>query len=465
MRKTLSVFSLVMITVVSVDSVRNLPATALFGSSLVVFFLIAGFTFLIPSALVSAELSARMPDRQGVYDWVKEAFGPRYGLLAIWFQWIENVIWYPTILSFIAGTLAYAINPALANDRWYLVMIIMLVFWSVSLLNMRGIHASVKFSHFCAIAGLMMPMLVIIGLGVLWLVLGKPIQVSLQPQALMPNLTDPDLLVSMTAVILCCSGIEVATVHAKDVRNPQRDYPRALLIAVAFILVTLILGSLAIAMVVPRESISLVSGLMEAFNAFFAAFGLAWLTPIMAVFVLFGVLGGLNNWILAPSKGLAVGLNDLDIDSSFQRNNRYGAPSAMLLLQAVIVSLMSLLFLYMPSINSSYWLLTVLASQLYMFMYILMFAAGVALRYRKGLSSAAFRVPGPGNFGMWLVASVGIMACLFTIFIGFHPPADMQIHNVVAYKLMVAVGLVVFSAPPFFILRWVQRRDLAVAVS
>ena len=117
----LTVFSLVMITVGSVDSIRNLPATALFGSSLIFFFLFAALFFLIPSALVSAELSAAWPEQGGIYVWVKKAFGQQIGFLTIWFQWIENVVWYPTILSFTAGTLGYLISPNLANDKIFLI--------------------------------------------------------------------------------------------------------------------------------------------------------------------------------------------------------------------------------------------------------------------------------------------------------------------------------------------------------
>src|SRR6516164_3994438 len=102
--KALSLLSLVMITVGSVDSIRNLPATALFGSSLIFFFILGAIFFLIPTALVSAELSSAWAKQGGIYVWVKEAFGEKCGFLAIWFQWIENVIWYPTILSFVAGT-------------------------------------------------------------------------------------------------------------------------------------------------------------------------------------------------------------------------------------------------------------------------------------------------------------------------------------------------------------------------
>src|SRR3990167_2950161 len=83
----------------SIDSIRNLPTAALFGSTLIFFFAFAAITFLIPSALVSAELASNIK-KGGIYQWTRQAFGEHIGFLAIWLQWINNVIWFPTILSF-----------------------------------------------------------------------------------------------------------------------------------------------------------------------------------------------------------------------------------------------------------------------------------------------------------------------------------------------------------------------------
>ena len=66
----ISTFALVMLISGAIDSLRNLPTTALFGPTLIFFFVIAAVLFLIPTALVSAELSSTFPKSGGVYDWV-----------------------------------------------------------------------------------------------------------------------------------------------------------------------------------------------------------------------------------------------------------------------------------------------------------------------------------------------------------------------------------------------------------
>ncbi len=449
-RKALGVFSLAMITAGSVDSIRNLPATALFGTSLIFFFLLGALFFLFPSALVSAELASNSTEPGGVYAWVKKAFGLQSGFLAIWFQWIENVIWYPTILSFVAGTIGYLIAPALAQNKTFLIAVILCSFWGATLINLFGIKSSARFSNFCAIAGLIVPMTLIIALGAVWLFSGNPVQLHFTSTDVFPNIGNTGMWVALTGIMLSFCGMEIATVHAGDVENPKKAYPRAMLIATVIIVFTLMCGSLAIALVVPEKEISLVSGIMQAFHAFFAPYHLTWIMPVIALMLIIGGMGSVSNWIIAPTRGLLFAMRDGQLGPRLSRENRHGAPSALLVWQALIVSVVTLVFLLLPSVNGSYWLLTALTSQLYMLMYILLFAAAIRLRYsgaqddRKG-----FVIPG-GNWGMWLVAGAGLLGSTITFLIGFIPPSNIQIGSTARYELLLIGGLLVMCLPPFF---------------
>lgn len=445
--KVLTVSSLVMITVGSVDSIRNLPATALFGSSLIFFFLLGAIFFLIPTALVSAELASSYAKMGGVYVWVKRAFGGAAGFIAIWLQWIENVIWYPTILSFVAGTIGFLISPHLANNKYFLITVILCAFWGATLINWFGLKSSARFASFCTIAGLIVPMLLIIGLGVAWIILGKPLAINLSPAHLMPHMHNSDMWVALTGIILSFCGMEIATVHAGDVNDPQRSFPKAMLISTLIILVTLILGSLAIAIVLPTNTISLVAGLMEAFSAFFNAYHLHWILPLVAVLLVIGGLGSVSNWIIAPTRGLLVAAEDGLLPTYFQQVNKYNSPSRLLVAQAVIVTILCAIFLLMPSVNASYWLLTALAAQLYMFMYILMFAAAIYLRFKDRATARPYSIPG-GNFGILLVAGAGILGCVVTVIVGFFPPAGINVGSVDRYDTLILVGLVIMCLPP-----------------
>lgn len=437
-----------MITVGSVDSIRNLPATALFGSQLIFFFLLGALFFLIPCALVSAELASGWPKQGGIYVWVKQAFGERVGFLAIWLQWVENIIWYPTILSFVAGTIGFLINPHLVENKYFLMSVILCSFWGATLINLKGMKSSALFSNLCALSGLLLPMALIIGLGSVWFFSGKPIQIGFHIQDIMPNLHDKNMWVSLTAIIMSFCGIEIATVHASDVKDPQHAFPKALIYSVLIILTTLILGSLAIAIVLPQNQISLVAGIMQAFDAFFSNYHMQWFIPIVAVMLVLGGLGGVSNWIIAPTKGLLVAAKDGNLPPSLQKVNRHGAPTWLLVYQALTVSVLCFVFLFMPSVNGTYWLLTALAAQLYMFMYILMFAAAIVLRIKHADTPRAFRIPG-GLWGLLAVCALGILGAITTIAVGFIPPESINVGSTWHYESLLLSGLIIMCLPPF----------------
>ncbi|WP_419419575.1 APC family permease [Legionella sp. D16C41] len=447
-KHVLSIFSLTMITVGSVDSIRNLPATALFGSQLIFFFFFGALFFLIPTALVSAELASGWAQQGGIYVWVKEAFGKKAGFLAIWLQWIENVIWYPTILSFVAGTIGYLINPLLVTNSLFLWLVITISFWIVTWINIRGMKSAALFSNICAISGLIIPMTLIIALGIVWLAGGNPSQVQFNLHSILPQWNEKSLWVSLTAIMMSFCGIEIATVHANDVHNPQYAFPRALIFSVLIILVTLILGSLAIAIVLPNQEINLVAGIMQAFDAFFARYNLLWVMPVIALMLIMGGLGGVSNWIIAPTKGLMVAAAEGNLPEIFRRSNANGAPVVILITQAIIVTVLSALFLFMPSVNGSYWLLTALAAQLYMLMYLLMFAAALKLRISYPKQPRLFKIPG-GLFGMVFIAGIGIIGVLVTLMVSFMPPDNINIGSVTRYELTLVIGLIIMCLPPF----------------
>lgn len=455
----LTIFSLTMITVGSVDSIRNLPATAVFGSQLIFFFLFGALFFLIPTALVSAELASGWSKQGGVYVWVKEAFGKKIGFLAIWLQWIENVIWYPTILSFVAGTIGYLINPSMADNPYFLWGVIVSSFWGATLVNLRGMRSSALFSNICALSGLLLPMALIIGLGFAWIMGGNPLQIHFDVQSIAPHWQDKSLWVSLTAIMLSFCGVEIATVHANDVHNPQQAFPKALIYSVMIILSTLVLGSLAIAVVLPKKDINLVAGIMQAFDAFFAQYSLLWFMPVVALMLVMGGLGGVSNWIIAPTKGLLVAAQEGNLPAVFSRVNQRGAPVVMLVTQAIIVTLLSSLFLFMPSVNGSYWLLTALAAQLYMMMYLLMFATAIKLRFNAPNRVSAFRIPG-GLPGLLVVAGMGIIGTLATLIVSFIPPEGINVGSLMHYEFMLVSGLILMCLPPF-ISSWVQARQFS----
>lgn len=448
--KVLSVFGLVMINVIAVDNLRSLPAGAEYGFSLIFFYLLAAVMFFIPTALVAAELATAWPNTGGVYVWVRTAFGKGAGLLAIWLQWIYNVVWYPTILTFIASTLAYFVDPALANNKAYVLAIVLSSWWLATWLNCLGMKASSRISTLGAIVGTIIPMAAITILGVIWLNSGKASQIVFSAKALLPDISNINNLAFLTTIIFGLMGLEMSAVHAGDVKNPKRDYPRALLWSSLLIIVTLTLASLAIAVVVPNAKLSVLTGLIDAYAVFFHSYHLTWCIPVIVALIVISSFASVSAWVIGPARGLMIALEENNIQSRWLKCNSKGMPTGLLVLQGIIVTLLTSVFVLEPTVNAAYWLLSAMTSQLAVLFYLFLFAAAIYLRYQNANTERAFRIPG-GKLGMWIVAGLGSVTCIITFVLGFIPPTGVQIGKLWHFELTLVLGTVVFCLLPLVI--------------
>ena len=452
MKQKISLFSLVLLVVAGIDSIRNLPATAIFGSSLIFFFLFSAVIFLIPISLIAAELSSRYPEQGGVFHWVRHAFGEKAGLFAIWLQWINTMVWYPTILSFIAGTAAYLFDPALAQNKGFLVSVILVVFWGLTLLNMKGINVSARINSICSVIGLLLPMTFLILLGVIWVIMGKPIQIDFSANQIFPTLAGSENWISLIAIMASFLGMELAGVHVGDIANPQKNFPKAMGWAVLILLFTMIFGSLSIASVIPQKEIRLVDGIMQTFTQFFTAFHIPWFIPILTLLIIVGSVGGMINWLISPAKGLLQAAEYGYLPPFFTKKNAEGVPVRILISQAVLVSLVCLAFILMPSINAFYWFLTDLSTELYMIMYILLFSAAYKLGRPK--EALTYRIPRGSRHLMCLL---GLFGCGLTIFVGYLPPEGINVGSGLRYGILIALGNVVLIAPALLLMLYKKK--------
>jgi glutamate:GABA antiporter len=449
-RRAISLFVLAMVNVSIMASLRNLPLVAEYGLSAIFYFLIVGIFFLLPSALVSAELATGWSKEGGIYIWVREALGDRWGFFAIWMQWVHNMSWFPVILSFVGASLAYIINPNLAQNKGYILAVILGGFWGMTFLNYLGIKTSSWFSSIGVILGTILPGLFIIGLGAAWFSSGRPLQTSVELSAFLPDFKDFGNLVFLAGLFLAFTGLEVSAALAGDVKDPQKNYPRSIVIAALVTFFVFMLGSLSISFVIPKQEISLVSGLLDAFEKFLTAYQLQWILPVLAFLLVIGAIAELNSWIVGPVKGLHATSVHGNLPPLFQKVNRHGTPVNLLFFQAVIVTICSLVFLYMPSVSGSYWILSVLSAQIYLVMYILMFITAIVLRYTKPHVPRSYRIPYQYP-GIWLFSCMGILAALFAIFIGFFPPSGIKSGSLLFYDLFLGIGLLIMCAIPLII--------------
>lgn len=455
MQKKIGLFSLVFLIVAAIDSIRNLPAAALFGSSLIFFFSFSAFVFLIPVALFSAEFSSRYPEEGGIFHWVRHAFGEKWAFLSVWLQWINTMVWYPTILFFIAGTAAYLFDPSLAQNKWFLTTVVLLIFWGLTLINFKGIHVSAKINTICSIIGTILPILFLVGLGVFWIFQGDTLQISFSTAKMLPSLNQSDSWTGLIAIMASFLGMELSGVHVNDIVNPQKNFPKAMGFSVIILLVTMLFGALSVALVIPEKDIRLVDGVMQTFTQFFSTFHMEWAAPLLAGLILIGSTGGMINWLISPAKGLLQSANYGFLPKFFLHKNNHHVPVRILIAQAILVSAFCLSIAFIPSINVFYWFLMALSTGLYMLMYVLMFLAALKLKPSPKEPAAFYIAPKIRTLFCW----IGLLGSFLTIVVGFFPPQEIQIKNTLFYVCCIAAGNLILIAPAaFFCSRYSRKK-------
>ncbi len=463
--KKVSATTLALMTVASVVSLRGLPMMAAEGYNMIFYILFATFIFLLPAAMVSAELgSAFSQNNGGVYTWVKAAFGARLGFTAIWLQWIQNVVWYPTILAFAASSLAYLfMDDALASNGYYVGAVIMIVYWLATAVALAGSTAVNSITRYGVIFGTLLPGLLIIVLGLLWADQGNPIAIEVQNSTIdgvvthekvharfFPHLNNLGNIAFLAGIVLLFAGVEVQAVQAADMKNPARDFPLAMLMASLIIVLLFFLGSFAIAAVMPASEISLTAGVMQTFKVLFAKYNISFLLPILGLFMAFGAIGGVMSWVTGPSRGLLQTATEGEMPSFMAKTNKQGAPVTLLFIQLCVVTVLASLYFIMENVSVAFFVLSAMTATLYLAMYMLMFAAALRLRYTKPDLPRPYKVPG-GLFAMWIICGIGFLGVAFAFIAGFFPPASLAVGNPEFYVALVASGLIIFIGMPLVI--------------
>jgi glutamate:GABA antiporter len=441
--------TLAFMTTASVASLRSAPTMAVYGLTCVFLYVVPAIVFLLPQALVAAELASGWSG--GIFRWVSEGISAKWGLLAVWCQFAMTIFYYPTLLGFVASTLAYVFNPDLADNGVYTGVVIVVVFWAGVFLSARGgVGGIAKLASSGLLVGTLIPGAILVILGIVYLLQGNPSAAPMDADHLIPKWTGIASLVLIVNNFLAYSGMEMNAVHVGALRNPRGEFPRAMFLACGLVLLIFILPAVAISWVIPAQELSLTAGVMQAFDAFFAYFNLQKLVPIVAIALVCASAGGMLTWLSGPSKGLLlIARSEGYLPPFFQRQNENEVAVNILAVQGGITTVIALLYALVPSVSSAYWILSVMTTQIYLVMYLLMFIAARNLRRNQPEVERGYTAPMLG-----FLCIVGFVASAAAIVIGFVPPSQFESGNAVAYIALILAGTgLIGLLPPYLFLR------------
>ncbi|HKC48228.1 MAG TPA: APC family permease [Gemmatimonadales bacterium] len=420
-------------------------AASQFGLAALTVWVVAMLVFFIPSAIAVRELADIDPSSGGIYCWVDRAYGPRQAFVAGWLYWVNNLLYFPSLLVTTAAIAAYAGGPrtaALGNDPGFIRIVSLVGLWIAVWLNVVGLRVGKWLQNLGGI-GTWIPALLFVLLAA-WGFAARGSATPIHVSGLVPTRFDFPSINLFATMTFAFAGLELAPTLGGEIHDAAATLRRGVVVSGFAIVAVYIIGTAAMIVALPANTVSVTNGMPQAAQALverIGSSGIGWLPIAIAILLTLGNLGGVGAWLAGSARlPFAAGVNDALPPAFAKLHPRWQTPYVSLILMGVLATIFIIASLANTTVKSAYLLLTQLTLILFFIPYLYIFVVYLKLRRRRTLGTLLL-----GLFGL---ASVGL-----SIRLGFVPPADEA--NPFLYKCKVVAGVVVFTGLGL----WLARRS------
>ena len=218
-----------------------------YGRALLMLLLVP-LVWSLPTSLMVGELASALPEEGGYYVWVRRALGRFWGFQEAWLSLAASIFdmaIYPVIFVLYLGRIEPQMTAGYRGTLWALAVVLLCMLW-----NLRG-AASVGGGSVGMFVVLLSPFAVLCVAGI-WKAFGGAHPLVGHGangwSSLWQPVTDPDLAGAVSVALWNYMGWDNASTVAQEVKDPQRNYPRAMLISAGLVAMTYVLPLAAIAL-------------------------------------------------------------------------------------------------------------------------------------------------------------------------------------------------------------------------
>ena len=355
-------------------------------------------------------------------------------------------------------------STSLAENKAFIGIGSAVIFWLLTLMNIRGMEWTKIINSVSAWCGVFIPSAILIVLAIVWLVTGHKMQTDYAHATLwIPDLSHWDTVVFLSSMMFAFAGLEVAPMIAGRTRNPQRDFPRAMAVSAAVIVGIYMIGTWALNTLLPAGKTDIVAGVMQAMHAAADTLHMPWLLPVMAICMFFGALGQINSWLVGPVYMLQEASREDNLlgERISKLHPKYQTPAFALVMQAIIVTVLCFSTFISPSVAAAYWMLTALTTITYFIPYLLMFPAFYRLRITQPDTPRSFKIP--GRILPVILPALGFISIAFAVFLLFIPPSQIDMGSYIQYAGKIVGGALLAIVVAEVIYIRAQKRNAKLA--
>ncbi|MGO2913117.1 MAG: amino acid permease [Lactiplantibacillus plantarum] len=463
-------FQLFSMTTSMVMTVYGFAAFAKQGPTAFFYLFLAGILWFLPVTRTSGEMASIDGwSKGGIFTWSRNMLGERAGWSALFYQWIHITVGMNTMMYFIIGCFSVTFGlPIITDNPLVKFILMMIILWGLIFLQQKGTSVTGKIAQWCFTLGVIIPVFFLLFLFILYLVQGNPVMIHVNMHTIFPSSWNGSVLVGFVPFILAFAGAEGSAPHVKDLDKPS-IYPKVMMALAVAAICSDIIGSMAIAMTIPNNQIQLSNGIVYAYGALVARYGVGvvFVEKLTGFLLAVGVLGEISSWVVGPNAGMFEAAKAGYLPPRFSKANKYGIETNVMVLQGVIVSIVGALLTFGAGGNKaslSFQTAMSLTVALYTLMYMLMFISYLVLQFKyvdlhRDFVAAKSR---------WLRITYGILGFILSAFgfvVTFFPPADLSVASKHTYLMLLVSAFVVMLVLPFILYRFHDKWALQLGVN
>lgn len=454
LRRVLGLWDLILLNIVAVTNLNLVPVVAAGGFPSLSLWVVGLLFFFLPQGVAVAEFATRYPEEGGIYVWTKKLYGDFHGFLSGWCYWTNNVFYIPTLLFYLVGISVYMAGSdavGLGEDALFVSLLSLGLLWLFTGLNIRGLGVG-KWVNNLGAVGAIVTTVGLVGVGLV--VLGRQgVPSTVSPINLLPHITEWRTLSALSVICFGLVGLELGSVMGEEIKNPRRDIPRAALLGGVACAGLYLAASLTLLFALPLQEMSVIQGVLQAFQAMTASAGMGSLLPLLALLLTLSIAGATSAWLAGSARiPFVAGLDHYLPKILSQVHPRWHTPHAALLTHASLSSVFILMSFAGVGVREAYLTLLELAVIIQLIPFIYLYA---------GLMKVAGR---PGGYyqsraWLWVVGLVGLLTTLLATAVSFVPATAIRSVWWFEIKLLAGVGLFLGVGAGLF--RWHASRKAA----
>lgn len=412
------------------------PAAAI-GNQQFFWWIFLIITFLLPYGMVVAELGTTYESDGGIYDWVRDAFGDKWGARVSWYYWINFPLWiaslavlFPPILGLIFGV---EISLPLA-------IIIELAFvWIVVWMSFSPVSDSAWVLN----GGAVLKVLVAVSVGVLgiWFARQNGFASDMAPSTFLPDLASTSSLSYLSIIIFNFMGFEVICTFAKDMKDPSKDIPKAIIYGGLAIAAIYLFCSFGIGAAIPPQDIDPDLGLI---NAIITMVGQT--SPIfiaIAVVFLITLFANMASWSFGVNAVAEYAAKNQNMPRVFaHENKKTQMPTGAAIVNGIVASaVLCIQLIPVEEIaDGLFWTLFATSVVFLLLTYIPMFPAFLRLRKIDGERKRVFSVPFHGA-GLKVFLAIPVIELILAIIATLVPLSADEVSDKIPMLIIFAIFL------------------------